>query len=95
MAASRGRNSVQVITSNKEVLRESVARSTARQSASELAQKARPGLQQGLHRRETSACQLAARAASQAQTRTPKPVQQIAVTEPLSMERTHEYSFDR
>ena len=42
--------SVQVITSDKELLRESVARSTARQSASELARKARPGLHQGSYR---------------------------------------------
>ena len=42
VAASRGRRSVQVITSDKELLRESVARSTARQSASELARKREP-----------------------------------------------------
>jgi conjugative relaxase-like TrwC/TraI family protein len=40
VAASRGRQSVQVITSDKELLRESVARSSARKSASELARKA-------------------------------------------------------
>ena len=39
VAASRGRRSVQVITSDRELLRESVARSTARQSASELAER--------------------------------------------------------
>ena len=40
VAASRGRQSVQVVTSDKESLRESVARSSVRKSASELARKA-------------------------------------------------------
>jgi D-arabinose 5-phosphate isomerase GutQ len=40
VAASRGRQNVQVITSDKESLRESVARSSARKSASDLARKA-------------------------------------------------------
>jgi hypothetical protein len=39
VAASRGRDSIVVITSDKERLRESVERSTARKSASELARK--------------------------------------------------------
>ena len=46
VAASRGREAVQVITSDKELLRDSVGRSGARQSACELARKVRPGLQQ-------------------------------------------------
>jgi len=51
VAASRGRESVTVVTSDRELLRESVARSGARQSASELARKAqRPGLQRGEQR---------------------------------------------
>lgn len=41
VAASRGRESVTVVTSDKELLRESVARSSARQSSSELARKGR------------------------------------------------------
>jgi len=40
VAASRGRESVTVVTSDKELLRETVASSDARQSASELARKA-------------------------------------------------------
>ena len=40
VAASRGRESVTVVTSDKDLLRESVARSVARQSASELSRKA-------------------------------------------------------
>jgi hypothetical protein len=50
VAASRGRKSIAVITSNKEQLRESVSISTARLSASELARKSRPGLYQGMWR---------------------------------------------
>jgi ATP-dependent exoDNAse (exonuclease V) alpha subunit len=40
VAASRGRESIAVVTSDRDLLRESVARSTARQSASELSRKA-------------------------------------------------------
>ena len=40
VAASRGRESITVVTNDKELLRESVARSEARQSASELSRKA-------------------------------------------------------
>ena len=39
VAASRGRESITIVTGNKELLRESVARSSARQSASDLARK--------------------------------------------------------
>ncbi|MGA8510016.1 MAG: hypothetical protein WB762_30770, partial [Candidatus Sulfotelmatobacter sp.] len=40
VAASRGRDSIAVVTSDRDLLRESVARSVARQSASELSRKA-------------------------------------------------------
>jgi alkylhydroperoxidase family enzyme len=40
VAASRGRESITIVTGDKELLRESVARSEARQSASELSRKA-------------------------------------------------------
>jgi conjugative relaxase-like TrwC/TraI family protein len=58
VAASRGREKVLVITSDKQTLSESVGRSNARQSASELARKTRPGLYQGLHRGFQAACNL-------------------------------------
>jgi ATP-dependent exoDNAse (exonuclease V) alpha subunit len=61
VAASRGRQSVQVITSDKESLRESVARSSARKSASELARKAGTVLMRGAHRGMMAARQLAMR----------------------------------
>ncbi len=63
VAASRGRESVQVITSDKESLRESVARSGARQSASELARRLQPGLRPGLYRGFEAACRLVRHAA--------------------------------
>jgi conjugative relaxase-like TrwC/TraI family protein len=56
VSASRGREAIRVVTSDRERLRDSVARSGARQSASELARHAeqvrqqRPGKQQGEHR---------------------------------------------
>jgi UvrD-like helicase family protein len=64
VAASRGRESVTVVTSDRELLRESVARSGARQSASELARKVqrRPGLRSEL--RGLSAARLQARNAA-------------------------------
>ena len=61
VAASRGRQSVQVITSDKESLRESVARSSARKSASELARKAGTVLMRSAHRGIMAARQLAMR----------------------------------
>ena len=61
VAASRGRQSVQVITSDKESLRESVARSSARKSASDLARKAGTVLMRGAHRGMMAARQLAMR----------------------------------
>jgi conjugative relaxase-like TrwC/TraI family protein len=61
VAASRGRQSVQVITSDKESLRESVARSSARKSASELARKAGSVLVRSAHRGIMAARQLAMR----------------------------------
>ena len=50
VAASRGREGLHIITSDKELLRESVGLSSARQSASELERRNRPGLHQGLRR---------------------------------------------
>ena len=50
VAASRGRESVTVITSDAETLRETVASSTARQSATELARKALVRVERGVRR---------------------------------------------
>ncbi len=63
VAASRGRRSVQVFTGDKRLLRESVACSAARKSASELARKTDPGLSQGIHRGLEAARRMVRRAA--------------------------------
>jgi conjugative relaxase-like TrwC/TraI family protein len=61
VAASRGRQSVRVVTSDKEALREMVGRSTARKSASELARKIGLGIERGEHRGITVAAAMARR----------------------------------
>jgi conjugative relaxase-like TrwC/TraI family protein len=94
VAASRGRRSVKVITSDKELLRESVARSTARQSASELARKTRPGLHQGSYRGVAAARELAAHAARQ-EPSIQKQTWHPSVTKQVRRERTHEHSLSR
>jgi len=60
VAASRGRESLTVVTSDRELLRESVAQSVARQSASELSRKAQePSLErQKPSLRERERCEL-------------------------------------
>jgi len=68
VAASRGRERVTVVTSDKELLRESVGRSGERQSASELVRKMsvgkakRPGLVRGMHRGLSRAREMARQA---------------------------------
>ena len=53
VAASRGRESITIVTSDKEFLRESVGRSSARQSASELVRKAQsPSLEESTLRQQ-------------------------------------------
>jgi ATP-dependent exoDNAse (exonuclease V) alpha subunit len=95
VAVSRGRGSVEVITSDKERLRETVARSTARQSASELARRARPGLHQGMNRGFEAACKLARRAVQYLWPRLqPHRWHELAIHRP-SLERTHDRSIDR
>jgi predicted RNA-binding protein with PIN domain len=66
VAASRGREQVLVITSDKERLRESVGNSMARLSASELVRKCGASLYQGMRRGRAMACKLAMLAAAQA-----------------------------
>jgi len=95
VAASRGRESVQVITSDKESLRESVGRSTARQSASELARKARPGLHQRSYRGVAAARALAAHTARYEPATPQRPAWQQNVRHEPRMERTYEHSLDR
>jgi hypothetical protein len=63
VAASRGKKSAVIITSDKQLLRDAVGRSTARQSATELAQKLRPELHQEILRGLDAARRLATWAA--------------------------------
>jgi conjugative relaxase-like TrwC/TraI family protein len=63
VAASRGKKSAVIITSDKQLLRDAVGRSTARQSATELARKLRPGLHQEILRGMDAARRLATWAA--------------------------------
>jgi conjugative relaxase-like TrwC/TraI family protein len=62
VAASRGRENVQIITSDKALLQDSIGLSNARQSASELERANRPGLHQGMSRGLALARSLARRA---------------------------------
>jgi conjugative relaxase-like TrwC/TraI family protein len=105
VAASRGRESVTVVTSDKDLLRQSVARSAERQSASELVRKMgrdqprvkRPGLQRGAHRGTTAAREMARQAAWQEREpgrKTPAQQQEIK-RETLSRARGHDYGFSR
>ena len=95
MAASRGREKVVVITSDKELLRESVARSTARQSASELARRVRPGLLQGAYRGLAAARKLASRAAQYVlQIGRRQTLQEDLRNEPR-IERAYDHGIDR
>ena len=87
VAASRGSEKVVVITSDKKLLRESVARSTARQSASELARRARPGLLQEAYRGLAAARKLASRAAQY--------VLQIGRPQTLQEDLSHESRIER
>ncbi|RQV93573.1 conjugative relaxase [bacterium] len=59
VSATRGRENVRVITSDKELLRDSMGRSNARQSASELERSVRPGLHQRMPRGFAAAVRLA------------------------------------
>jgi ATP-dependent exoDNAse (exonuclease V) alpha subunit len=94
VAASRGRESVRIITSDKEMLCDTVGRSNARQSASELARSVRPGLHQGMNRGFAAACRLARWAARYVR-RLGKPfaLAKHSAHQPI-VERTHDWSFE-
>ena len=77
-------------TSDKERLRETVARSTARKSASELARRAQPGLQRG-PLRGLAAAKVLMRRAAQFVRAVPKRILQQAPR----TERMHEHGLGR
>jgi ATP-dependent exoDNAse (exonuclease V) alpha subunit len=109
VAASRGRESVRVITSDKELLRLSVTRSGQRQSASELVRKigrdqvrrTRLGVQREVKRGPAAARNMARRAAWREQGRfieAPIPQQEIRRETPArdhGVERGRDYGFSR
>jgi ATP-dependent exoDNAse (exonuclease V) alpha subunit len=90
VAASRGSESVAVITSDKERLRQTIAQSTVRKSGSELARRARLGLRSGQPRGLLAALLLARRAA-QFVREVPKRILQPAPRR----ERMHEHGLGR
>jgi len=105
VAASRGRESVTVVTSDKDLLRQSVARSGERQSASELVRKMgrdqprlkRVGLQRGVHRGPSAAREMARQAAwHEMEPGMKTPAQQHEIKrETPSRERGPDYGFSR
>lgn len=94
VAASRGRESVMVVTSDKERLRDSIAQSTARKSASELARQQRPGPHQGMHRSRALARELIKRAVQVDAIREAQPIAQVIRNRP-EVERRHDQGMSR
>ncbi len=97
VAASRGRESVTVVTSDRELLRESVARSGARQSASELARKVK---RRTFQRGELRGLSAARRLAHDAAVRSERLEQRVVPTRELNHEVTRkvparEYQTER
>jgi conjugative relaxase-like TrwC/TraI family protein len=90
VAASRGRESITVITSDKEALHRSVGRSTARQSATELARRAAGRLERGIRRGLNAARDLA----RWARQHTPPKPQSIWARD-VRQERSHEHGLSR
>ncbi|MGA3241108.1 MAG: MobF family relaxase [Bryobacteraceae bacterium] len=93
VAASRGRQSVTVITSDKERLRTTVARSMARTSASDLVRGKGTVLRRGAHRGLEMAREMVRRTA-QMLTSVSKQIVQHVVIQPRK-ERTREHGFSR
>jgi conjugative relaxase-like TrwC/TraI family protein len=93
VAASRGRESITVVTSDKQRLQRTVAKSMARKSASELVRGARPCLHRGAHRGLAAARDLVKRAARYVPSILKRVLSQ-QVHEPRK-ERTHERGFSR
>jgi conjugative relaxase-like TrwC/TraI family protein len=109
VAASRGRESVTVVTSDKELLQQSVGRTGERQSATELVRKIgrgqprlrRLGLQRGVHRGPSVAREMARQAAWQEREpgiKTPVQQQEIKRETPSrdrGVERGQDYGISR
>ncbi len=95
VAASRGRKSVLVFTGDKQLLRESVARSAARQSASELARKTKPGCGRGVQRGLAAAHQMVKRAALYMSLIMRRELHLEHLEKQPGMERDHDHGISR
>jgi conjugative relaxase-like TrwC/TraI family protein len=95
VAASRGRQSVTVITSDKERLQETVARSMARTSASELVRGKRTFSHRGAHRGLAMAREMVRRAAELVKSVSKIIVQQEVVRSRPRKERSRERGLSR
>ncbi len=93
VAASRGRKSLQIVSSDKELLRESLACSAARRSASELARKTMPEQPRGIHRGLAAARSLAMRAAQYVASMIRSKTPQLNLKYELKMEGDHDHSL--
>lgn len=93
VAASRGRKGLQIITSDKELLRESLACSAARRSASELARKALPEQPRGIHRGLAAARTLAMRAARYVSAMIRRQTPQPTLNNEPRMEMDHDHGL--
>jgi ATP-dependent exoDNAse (exonuclease V) alpha subunit len=93
VAASRGRQSVTVITSDKERLRTTVARSMARTSASDLVRGRGPVLRRGAHRGLEMAREMVRRTAQLLTSVSKQIVRQVAIQP--RRERAHERGLGR
>ena len=95
VAASRGRESITVVTSDKQRLRQTVAKSAARKSASELVRGARPCVQRGAYRGLAAARDMVKRAARFVASVPQRILTQLEREQTPRKERTHEHGFGR
>jgi ATP-dependent exoDNAse (exonuclease V) alpha subunit len=95
VAASRGRKSVLVFTGDKQLLREFVARSAARQSASELARRAKPSFRRGIHRGLAAAREMARRASVYLSSIMGREMPLQYLGKQPGMEREHDHGISR
>jgi hypothetical protein len=95
VAASRGRKSITVVTTDKQRLQQAVARSMARKSASELVRDPRPCVHRGFRRGLAAAQGLIKRAAHYVAGIPRRIVNQPSQEHERRKERTYEHSFGR
>ena len=91
VAASRGRERVTIVTSDADALRESVGRTAARRSATELARKALLRMDRGIRRGFAAACDLVRRARRPQ----PEPGVERAVRQVVPERQRHEHGIGR